>query len=592
MTTTTAARGGAWLIEDAPADSIFTPEKLSDEHRLISQTADEFMTNEVQPAIERLEQKDWALARQLVRRAGELGLLGTDVPEAFGGVGLDKVASILVGEAAGRAASFATTFGAQTGLAITPLLCFGTDAQKAQYLPRLVSGEMVGAYALSESGSGSDALGAKARAIRQPDGSFRLSGEKMWITNGGFADLFIVFAKVASDAGEGAFTAFLVERTFAGVSSGKEEHKMGLHGSSTTPLILQDAQVPAANVLGEIGKGHKVAFNVLNYGRFKLAAMCSGGARAIVGNAAAYAVQRKQFGQPIASFGAIKHKLAEIAIREFAVESMLYRTAGLIDSAIDAEGPAGSSGHGVLAALEEFAIEASILKVAGSEMIDYAVDENVQIHGGNGFVRDYPAERMYRDARVNRIFEGTNEINRLLIPGMLIRRALKGSLPLIPAARKLQDEILTPAFPEPPSDEPLDNERRTVAAMKKVGLMVLGTAMQTYGDKLTDQQEVLTLAADVLIDVFAAESVLLRASQGVRPQSELKTAAAEVYITDAAARVEVAARSALAAMADGDALRTLLAALRRVLKTTPVNTVARRRQIADAIVERKAYPYA
>ena len=592
MTTTTAARGGAWLIEDAPASSIFTPEKLSDEHRLISQTADEFMTNEVQPAIERLEQKDWALARQLVRRAGELGLLGTDVPEAFGGVGLDKVASILVGEAAGRAASFATTFGAQTGLAITPLLCFGTDAQKAQYLPRLVSGEMVGAYALSESGSGSDALGAKARAIRQPDGSFRLSGEKMWITNGGFADLFIVFAKVAGDAGEGAFTAFLVERGFAGVSSGKEEHKMGLHGSSTTPLILQDAQVPAANVLGEIGKGHKVAFNVLNYGRFKLAAMCSGGARAIVGNAAAYAVQRKQFGQPIASFGAIRHKLAEIAIREFAVESMLYRTAGLIDAAIDAEGPAGSSGHGVLAALEEFAIEASILKVAGSEMIDYAVDENVQIHGGNGFVRDYPAERMYRDARVNRIFEGTNEINRLLIPGMLIRRALKGSLPLIPAAKKLQDEILTPAFPEPPSDEPLHNERRTVAAMKKVGLMVLGTAMQTYGDKLTDQQEVLTLAADVLIDVFAAESVLLRASQGGRPQSELKTAAAEVYITDAAARIEIAARSALAAMADGDALRTLLAALRRVLKTTPVNTVARRRQIADAIVERKAYPYA
>ena len=592
MTTTTTARGGTWLIEDAPADSIFTPEKLSDEHRLISQTADEFMTNEVLPAIERLEQKDWALARQLVRRAGELGLLGTDVPEAFGGVGLDKVASILVGEAAGRAASFATTFGAQTGLAITPLLCFGTDAQKAQYLPRLVSGEMVGAYALSESGSGSDALGAKARAIRQPDGSFRLSGEKMWITNGGFADLFIVFAKVAADAGEGAFTAFLVERAFAGVSSGKEEHKMGLHGSSTTPLILQDAQVPAANVLGEIGKGHKVAFNVLNYGRFKLAAMCSGGARAIVGNAAAYAVQRKQFGQPIASFGAIRHKLAEIAIREFAVESMLYRTAGLIDAAIDAEGPAGSSGSAVLAALEEFAIEASILKVAGSEMIDYAVDENVQIHGGNGFVRDYPAERMYRDARVNRIFEGTNEINRLLIPGMLIRRALKGSLPLIPAAKKLQDEILTPAFPEPPSDEPLDNERRTVAAMKKVGLMVLGTAMQTYGDKLTDQQEVLTLAADVLIDVFAAESVLLRASQGGRPQSELKTAAAEVYITDAAARVEVAARSALAAMADGDTLRTLLAALRRVLKTTPVNTVARRRQIADAIVERKAYPYA
>jgi alkylation response protein AidB-like acyl-CoA dehydrogenase len=593
MTTMTTARGGAWLIEDAPADSIFTPEKLSDEHRLISQTADEFMTNEVLPAIERLEQKDWALARDLVRRAGELGLLGTDVPEALGGVGLDKVSSVLVGEAVGRAASFATTFGAQTGLAITPLVCFGTDAQKAQYLPGLVSGELVGAYALSESGSGSDALGAKARATRQPDGSFTLSGEKMWITNGGFADLFIVFAKVTGDAGDGAFTAFLVERAFPGVSSGKEEHKMGLHGSSTTPLILQEARVPAANVLGEIGKGHKVAFNVLNYGRFKLAAMSSGGARAIVGDAATYAAQRKQFGQPIASFGAIKHKLAEIAIREFAVESMLYRTAGLIDAAIDAEGPAaGSKSDGVLAALEEFAIEASILKVAGSEMIDFAVDENVQIHGGNGFVRDYPAERMYRDARVNRIFEGTNEINRLLIPGMLIRRALKGGLPLIPAAKRLQEEILTPSLAEPPSDEPLDNERRTVGAMKKVALMILGTAMQTYGDKLTDQQEVLTLTADVIIDVFAAESVLLRASQAGRLRPDLSIAAAEVHITDAAARVEIAARSALAAMAEGDTLRTLLAALRRVLKTTPVNTVARRRQIADAIVERKAYPYA
>jgi alkylation response protein AidB-like acyl-CoA dehydrogenase len=590
-TTTTTVRGGSWLIEDTSTEAAFTREQLSDEHRLIEQTAAEFVTNEVLPAIERLEQKDWALARQLVRRAGELGLLGVDVPESFGGVGLDKVSSIVVGEAVGRSASFATTFGAQTGLAITPLLCFGTDAQKARYLGPLVSGEMVGAYALSESGSGSDALGAKARAARQPDGSFLLNGEKMWITNGGFADLFIVFAKVTGETADGAFTAFLVERSFPGVSTGKEEHKMGLHGSSTTPLILQDARVPAANVLGEIGKGHKVAFNVLNYGRFKLAAMTSGGARAIVGDAAAYAVQRKQFGQSIASFGAIKHKLAEIAIREFAVESMLYRTAGLIDAGIHAHGD-GSAGDAVLAALEEFAVEASILKVAGSEMIDFAVDENVQIHGGNGFVRDYTAERMYRDARVNRIFEGTNEINRLLIPGMLIRRALKGTLALIPAAKKLQDEILTPSLAEPGGSEPLDNERRSVAAMKKTALMVLGTAMQTFGEKLTDQQEVLTSAADVIIDVYAAESVLLRAAQASGAGAALAVAAAEVYITDAAARVEIAARSALAAMAEGDTLRTLLAALRRVLKTTPVNTVARRRHIADAIVERKAYPYA
>jgi alkylation response protein AidB-like acyl-CoA dehydrogenase len=582
MTTATAARGGSWMIEDAPAEPVFTPEQLSNEHRLIGQTADEFMTNEVIPAIEKLEQKDWALARQLVKRAGELGLLGTDVPEAFGGVELDKVSSILVGEAAGRSASFATTFGAQTGLAITPLLCFGTEEQKAKYLPGLVSGDTVGAYALSESGSGSDALGAKARATRHEDGSFTLSGEKLWITNGGFADLFIVFAKVMEGTEE-KLTAFLVERGFPGVSTGKEEHKMGLHGSSTTPLILQDAKVPAGNVLGEIGKGHKVAFNVLNYGRFKLAAMCSGGAKATVVDAAKYASQRKQFGHPIASFGAIRHKLAEIAIREFAVESMLYRTAGLIDGALQ-----GSHANGaVLAALEEFAIEASIMKVAGSEMIDYAVDENVQIHGGNGFVRDYSAERAYRDARVNRIFEGTNEINRLLIPGMLIRRALKGVLPLVPAAKKLQDEILTPSMPEPPSDEPLDNERRTVASLKKVALMVLGTAMQTYGEKLTDQQEVLTLAADIITDVYAAESVLLRAST----QQGLHRAAAQVYISDAAGRVELAARNALAAMSDGDTLRTMMAALRRLLKATPANTVALRRQIADAILGRMAYPF-
>jgi alkylation response protein AidB-like acyl-CoA dehydrogenase len=585
MTTVSAVRGGSWLLEEPGPGDVRTRENLTDEHRLIGQTADEFVTTEVLPAIERLEQKDWALARQLVARAGALGLLGTDVPEVYGGVGLDKLASIIVGEAMGRSASFATTFGAQTGLVITPLMCFGTEAQKNKYLTRVVSGEATGAYALSESGSGSDALGARARATRLPDGSFTLSGEKMWITNGGFADIFIVFAKLDDEQ----FTAFIVERGFPGVSSGHEEHKMGLHGSSTTPLILQDAKVPADNVLGAIGSGHKVAFNVLNYGRFKLAAMCSGGARALVAEAAAYAVERKQFGRSIGSFGAIKHKLAEMAIREFAVESMLYRTAGLIDGALEAGAAAESpdTGAAVLAALEEYAIEASILKVAGSEMLDFAVDENVQVHGGNGFVRDYPAERHYRDARVNRIFEGTNEINRLLIPGMLIRRALKGTLPLIAAARKIQDEILSPPVPDAPSDASLAAESRTVAAMKKVALVVLGTAMQTYGEKLADQQEVLTLAADIIIDVFAAESVLLRsAASGAGP---MHVAAARVFIYDAANRVEIAARTALGAMAEGDGLRTLLAALRRLLKVPPVNTVALRRVIADAVLDRKAY---
>ncbi len=577
--TASAARGGIWLIEDTPAERVFTLEKATDEHRLIGATADEFLRNEVVGALEKLESKDWGLARQLVQRCGELGLLGTDVPEEFGGIGLDKVSSVIVGESVGRVASFATTFGAQTGLAITPLLCFGTDEQKARYLPKLVSGELIGAYALSESGAGSDALGAKARATRLDDGSFSLNGETMWITHGGFADVFIVFAKVDGEA----FTAFIVERAFPGVSNGKEEHKLGLHGSSTTPLILQDAKVPAGNVLGEIGKGHKVAFNVLNYGRFKLAALCTGGARAVIAEAAKYAATRKQFGQPIASFGAIKHKLGEMVSRLYAVESMLYRTAGLIDGSLQGS----HENEAVLAALEEFAIEASILKVSSSEMLDYAIDENVQIHGGNGFVRDYPAERHYRDARVNRIFEGTNEINRLLIPGMLARRAAKGGLPLVAAAKKLQDEILTPSIGEPAGEAPLDQERRTVTGMKKAGLMVLGTAMQTYMQKLGDQQEILSYTADILIDVFAADSAVLRASAG----SDLHKAAARVFVNDAAGRVEQAARSALAGMAEGDTLRTLQAALRRVLKPTTVNTIALRREIADAAVERTGYPF-
>jgi alkylation response protein AidB-like acyl-CoA dehydrogenase len=588
MTTTTtpsAVHGGSWLTEDADPTSVLTPESLSEEHRMIGQTAVDFVDNEVIPVLDKLEAKDWGLARTLVKRCGELGLLGTDVPEAFGGVELDKASSVLVGEAAGRCASFATTFGAQTGLAITPVFCFGSDEQKRKYLAGLVSGDIIGAYALSESGSGSDALSAKARAVRQEDGSFVLNGEKMWITNGGFADLFVVFAKVIdpADPAAGQFTAFLVERGFAGVSCGKEEHKMGLHGSSTTPLILQDARVPAGNVLGEIGKGHKVAFNVLNYGRFKLGAMCSGGARRVIGQAAAYAAQRKQFGQPIASFGAVKHKLAEMVIREYAVEAMLYRTAGLIDAAVGGL----HDSQAVLAALEEFAIEASILKVASSEMIDFVVDENVQIHGGNGYVHDYPAEMQYRDARVNRIFEGTNEINRLLIPGMLAKRAVKGTLPIIAAARALQDELLSPAL-DAPGDGPLDGARKAVKGMKKAALMVLGTAMQTYGNGLADQQEVLTRCADVIMDVYASESVLLRAAADGGP---FHLAVAQVFVNDAAGRVEIAARDALAAMAEGDMLRVLTAALKRLMKVAPVNTIALRRTIEAALAERHRYPF-
>jgi alkylation response protein AidB-like acyl-CoA dehydrogenase len=580
-------KGGSWLLDETPAADIFTPEKLTDEHRLMAQTTDEFVEGELLPALDRLEQKDWPLAKALLRRAGDLGLLGIPVAEEYGGLDLDKVSSLVVVERIARSASFATTFGGQANLCILPLVLFGTPAQKEHYLPKLVTGELVGAYALSESGSGSDALAAKTRATKQPDGSWVLNGEKMWISNGGFADVIIVFAKVDGEQ----FTAFIVERAFPGVSSGKEEHKMGLHGSSTTPIILQEARVPAGNVLGEIGKGHKVALNTLNYGRFSLGAMCVGGCRGAIGDAVKYASQRRQFGQPIAGFGAIRHKVGEMIARTYAVESLSYRTAGLID---DALAGAARDGAAVARAFEEYAVEASIAKVAGSEVLDYVLDENVQIHGGNGFVKDYTAERYYRDARVNRIFEGTNEINRMLIPGMLIRRALKGELPLIAAAKQLQDDILSPSLSSVPGDDagPLDDELRAIGAFKKVALIVLGTAMQTYGDKLTDEQEVLSYAADIISDIFAGESAALRARQAIadaHPHAALHEAAARVFVNDAAQRVDNAAKSALAAMAEGDVLRTLLAALRRVLKVTPVNTVALRRQLAEAATLRGGY---
>jgi alkylation response protein AidB-like acyl-CoA dehydrogenase len=585
--TTTLTNGGAWLLEEPPS-SIFTPEQLSDEHRLVAQTTDEFVTAEVLPNLERLENKDWELARHLIHRCGELGLLGVDAPEEYGGLALDKTSSVVVAEHISRSASFAVTFGGQTNLCILPITMFGTEDQQRRYLPRLVTGDIIGAYALSESSSGSDALAARTRATKQPDGSWILSGEKMWISNGGFADLFIVFANVDGEK----FTAFLVERTFPGFSSGNEEHKMGLHGSSTTPIVLQDVPVPATNVLGEVGRGHKVALNTLNFGRFKLGAMCVGGCRMMIAESARYGSQRKQFNQPIASFGAIKHKLGEMVARTYALESLVYRLAGVADGAL-ADTAKSEKGGAVARVFEELAVESAIAKVFGSEVLSYVVDETVQIHGGNGFVSDYPAERHYRDARVNRIFEGTNEINRLLIPGMLVRRAVKGDLALIPAAKRLQDEVLSPSMPSlVDGDEALGAELRTIGAFKKVALMVLGTAMQTYGEKLTDQQEVLSFAADILIDTYAAESAVHRARQarlGGHHAADQHEAAARVYVDGAAARVEAVAKSALAAMADGDTLRTLLAALRRLLKVQPVNAVALRRQLADAATAAPGY---
>jgi alkylation response protein AidB-like acyl-CoA dehydrogenase len=582
-------KGGYWLLDDTSPDAVFTPEKLTDEQRMMGRTAIDFVRNEVLPAMEHLEAKEWDIARRLIKHCGDLGLLGVDAPEAYGGLSLDKASSVVVAEGIAHGGAFAVTFGAMTGLAIMPLVMFGTEQQKRKYLPGLVSGDLVGAYALSESGSGSDALGARARASVEPDGSFRLNGEKMWISNCKFADVFIVFAKVNGEH----FSAFIVERAFPGVSTGREEHKMGLHGSSTAPLILQEVHVPKDNLLGEIGKGHKVAFDVLNYGRFKLGAMTVGGAKAAIAEAARYAAERRQFGQPIASFGAIKHKIGEMTVRAYASESLLYRLAGLVQELCDElEGDAHDHAAAVRGALDNYSIEASIAKVSGSEMLDFVLDENVQIHGGNGFVRDYPAEGHYRDARVNRIFEGTNEINRLLIPGMLMRKALKNELPLIPAAKRLFDEVMSPGLAELPGDGTLEAERAAVTAFKKVGLLILGGAMQKYGQKVSEEQEVLTAIADICIEIFASESAVLRALDADArrlPGAGMHAGAARACVSDAAARIDFAAKTALAAMADGDVLRTQLAALRRVLKVSPVNTIAIRRALAEATVARGSY---
>ena len=584
--TTTGAASAAWLFGTA-GETPVTPESLTEEHRLIAGTAAEFVTNEVVPALPRLEEKDWTLARRLIGRCGELGLLGVGIPEEYGGVGGDKVSSLVVAEQLGCVPSFGATFGAQTNLCIVPLLLFGTPEQKSRYLPGLVSGETIGAYALSEAGAGSDALSARTRANTVGDGRYSLSGEKLWITNGGLADLFIVFGKV-----DGAqFTAFIVERASGGVTSGGEEHKMGLNGSSTTPLLLNDVPVTAANVLGEVGHGHRVAFSVLNFGRLKLGAMCTGSCRQVIGEAARYAAGRRQFDRPIASFGAIQHKLGEMTARAYALEAVLYRTAGLLDAWL---GHTGGDSAGLRGALESVAIEASIAKVLGSETIDVIVDENVQIHGGNGFVRDYPAEGRYRDARVNRIFEGTNEINRLLLAGRLLKLAGKGEVPLLDAARQLRAELMGPPPVAPADGQPLGDERQAVVAFRKAAILLAALGLERYGREIEEQQEVLLWLADVLIDAFAADSAVRRAGQAVaagHPAAEAHVDAAAVFVSGAAQRIDAAARESLAAIAEGDQLRAHLAGLRRLLRMSPTNTVSRRRRLAAACGTLARYPF-
>jgi len=584
--------GGSFLLETRQAQEVFTPEDFSEQHRLIAQTAEEFAQNEIIPNIEKMEHKDFTVVRQLLKKAGELGLSGVEIPEAYGGLEMDKVTAAVIADHIAKYAGFATTWGGHTGIGTLPIVYFGTEEQKKKYLPRLAAGEMVGAYALSEATSGSDALNCRARAVLGPDGkSYILNGEKMWITNAGFADLFTVFAKVDGEK----FTAFLVERTFPGFSVGTEEHKMGIRGSSTCPIILNDCLVPAENLLGDIGKGHLIAFNILNVGRFKLGAMCVGGARSSLDNAVGYAKQRKAFGKVIADFGLVREKLANMAALIYVGEALVFRTVGMMDMALGlVDKSADDSARLTLKAIEEYAVECSIIKVWASEMVDYVVDETVQIYGGYGFVEEYPAERAYRDARINRIFEGTNEINRLIITGFLLKRAMTGQLPLMAAIKRLMDEVLSGPSPNDDVEGPLAEERKLVAAAKKIGLFAAGAATQKYMQQIEQQQEIMGAIADMVIEVYAMESALLRTMKSVASRGEaagqLSLAMTRLYCAQAMEKIESAARRTITAVGEGDTLLTQLAILRRLAKHNPYNTIGLRQEIAQAIVDRGSYP--
>ena len=593
MSTATSAQprvsGGSFLL--ASPSEVFTPEDFSEQHQLIGQTAEEFAQNEIIPNIEKMEHKDFSVSRNLLKKAGELGLSSAEIPEAYGGLEMDKVTAAVIADHIAKYAGFATTWGGHTGIGTLPIVYFGTEEQKQKYLPKLAAGEIVGAYALSEATSGSDALNCRARAVLAPDGKhYILNGEKMWITNAGFADLFTVFAKVDGEK----FTAFLVERTFSGFSIGAEEHKMGIRGSSTCPIILNDCQVPVENVLGEIGRGHLIAFNILNIGRFKLGAMCVGGARNSLDNAIAYAKQRKAFGKTIADFGLVREKIANMATYVYVGESLVYRTVGLMDSALSAvDKSAPDAAKQTLKAIEEYAVECSIIKVWASEMLDYVVDETMQIYGGYGFVEEYPAERAYRDARINRIFEGTNEINRLIITGFLLKRAMSGQLALMPAIKQIMDEVLSGPSVGEEIEGPLAEEQKLLASAKKLGLFVAGAATQKYMQAIQDEQEIMGAIADIVMEVYAMESALLRTSKLVSTKGEsgavLPIAMTRLYMSRAMEKVESAARRIIAAVAEGDMLRTQLSILRRLAKHDPYNTIGLQQQIATSLIQRGKY---
>lgn len=582
--------GGSFLIENVHCDRIYTPEDFNSEQRLIAKTIDDFVENEIMPQIEHLENQDFTRSVKLMKQAGELGLLAADVPEEYGGLGLDKVSSALITERIARAGGFSITHGAHVGIGSLPIILFGSDEQKQQYLPFLATGEKIAAYALTEPDSGSDALGAKTTAKLNKEGThYVLNGEKQWITNSGFADVFVVYAKIDGEH----FSAFIVERNFPGVSTGNEEKKMGLKSSSTRTLILQDALVPKENLLGEAGRGHVIAFNILNIGRYKLGVGAVGAAKRALDITIQYTNQRQQFKKLLSQFPLTKEKLASMASVLYAAESSVYRTVGLFEEKMSQLTKDDSNNRKKVAEyIAEYAIECSLNKVFASEMLDYIADEGVQLHGGYGYMADYEIERIYRDSRINRIFEGTNEINRLLIPATFMRKAMKGKLPLLEKAQELQAELMM-FMPQEPGDEPLAKEKALVENGKKIALLAAGLAVKKFGKALEEAQEILVNLADIISQVYAMESALLRTEKAMK-----RTGAAscrqmllytEIFCQEAFQKIELDAKETLLAVEEGDNLRLMLSALRKFTRFTPANIIAKKREAAEKLSTSEKY---
>lgn len=592
MTNTIAnmIKGGSFLVEDVTLDRVFTPEDFTDEHKMIAKTTEDFVAQEVVPVLEKLENHEFEHSVKLLKSAGDIGLLGADVPEEYGGLALDKVSSALIAEKMSRAGGFSITHGAHVGIGSLPIVLFGNEDQKQKYLPKLATGELIAAYALTEPGSGSDALGAKTNAKLNAEGThYVLNGEKQWITNAGFADVFVVYAKIDGEK----FSAFIVEREYSGVSVGAEEKKMGIKSSSTRTLILQDAQVPAENLLGEVGRGHVIAFNILNIGRYKLGVGTVGASKRAFELAVAYTNQRQQFKTPISSFNLTKEKLATMASRLYASESLIYRTVGYFEDrmsqmSVDEQ----KDGKAIAASIAEYAIECSINKVFGTEVLDYIADEAVQLHGGYGFMQEYEVERIYRDSRINRIFEGTNEINRLLVPGTFLRKAMKGELPILQKAQALQEELLM-MMPEEIEDAPLAQEKMLVQNAKKIGLLAAGLAAQRYGTKLESEQEVLVNIADIVNNLFAMESAVLRTEKAIQrvgvEKANQKLLYTQIFCQEAFASIEKDAKETLIAAVEGDNLRMMLSALRKLTRSTPYNVIAKKREASVKIIDAEKY---